>query len=339
MSRQPSRRNLVLVGDALTQMAQIPDASIDMVLSSPPYYLLRDYGVDGQLGLEASVDTWVDNLRTVARETQRVLVPTGSFWLNISDTYATHPRQGAARKSLLLGPERLTLALLADGWLVRNKIVWAKTNPMPTSVRDRLSASWEALYVFVKKPSYFFDLDAIRVPHTSRPSKRQRTTSIVRGRETWRGPNSASAGGIQAMKAAGHVGHPLGKSPGDVWRIATSNYRGSHHATFPIALAERAIRAGCPEARCVRCRAPWQRPLIRQLGGTAIRGAPRPTCQCDAVSEPGLVLDQFIGAGTTAVAAEQLHRHWLGIELNPDFAKQAEARIQQARAGPVTSGA
>jgi len=136
------------------------------------------------------------------------------------------------------------------------------------------------------------------------------------------------------VKADGRVGHPFGKNPGDVWKIASSNYRGAHHATFPVALAQRAVRAGCPEARCSRCRRPWRRQTLRRLGGAALRGVLGPSCDCGVASEPGLLLDPFFGAGTTAVAAEQLGRDWLGIELNPDFAALAQERIQQARASP-----
>jgi DNA modification methylase len=310
-----------------------------MVLTSPPYFLLRDYQVSGQLGLESHVDEWVTNLRTVARELHRVLVPTGSLWLNLGDTYATHPRQGAPRKSLLLGPERLALALVADGWVLRNKIVWAKSNPMPSSVRDRLTCTWEALYVFTKNPCYFFDLDAIRVPHTTKHRGRLRPDFQRRPREAWRGPNGDDASGLDVLKARGIIGHPLGKNPGDVWTLASSNYRGAHHATFPLTLTRRAILAGSPEAHCTRCRAPWQRRLLRPIGGTAVRGALGSACECQAASEPAVVLDPFFGAGTTAVAAEQLGRDWLGIELNLDFAELAQQRIQDTRAGPAKQAA
>jgi site-specific DNA-methyltransferase (adenine-specific) len=333
------RRNHILVGDARQQLAVLPDASIDMVLTSPPYFRLRDYQVEGQLGLEPAVDGWVGNLRDVAGQLARVLTPTGSFWLNVADTYATDARQGALRKSLLLGPERLALSLVRDGWRLRNKIVWQKANPMPSSVRDRLSCTWEALYVFVRSPSYFFDLDTIRVPHLSQPPKSRPGFSRSRIQDAWRGPNGDDASGLAAMKAHGRVGHPLGKNPGDVWRIASSNYRGGHHATFPVRLAEQAIAAGCPEARCSRCRQPWRRQTIRVLGGTAVRGALSPSCACDEPAEPGLALDPFIGAGTTAVAAERLGRDWLGIELNPEFARLAERRIRDARASPEQAAA
>jgi site-specific DNA-methyltransferase (adenine-specific) len=326
----PVPRNQLLVGDAVDHLRTMSSSSIDMVLTSPPYFRLRDYQVAGQLGAEPTVDAWAANLRRVARQLHRILVPTGTLWLNVGDTYATHRDQGAGRKALLLGPERLALLLAKDGWLLRNKIVWAKTNAMPTSARDRLASHWEALYLFARQPTYFLDLDAMRIPHTSPSGKRHRVTGAVRGREAWRGPNSDGASGLAAIKAAGMVGHPLGKNPGDVWHIATSNYRGSHHATFPTNLAERAIRAGCPEVRCVACRLPWRRRVIRSET-TARLSDLAPGCGCGAHPEPGLVLDPFIGSGTTAVAAEGLARDWLGIELNPDFAAAAADRINHSR--------
>lgn len=324
-------RSEVIVGDATAELARLPEGSVDMVLTSPPYFRLRDYAVTGQLGLEPTVDEWVAGLRDVAREIARVLVPSGSFWLNVGDTYSTGDREGAGRKSLLLGPERLALALLEDGWRLRNKIVWQKANTMPSSVTDRLTCSWEALYVFVRADRYFFDLDAIRAPHTSTPPKRQRPRLIRTKRAQWLGPNTDDATGLVRMKASGRVGHPLGKNPGDVWRIPASNYRGSHHATFPVALAELAIRAGCPEQRCVVCRTPYRRPVHRQvvkgIGETAVRWALTPQCSCAAKAEPGIVLDPFFGAGTTALGAIENRRDWLGIELSPHFAREARQRI------------
>lgn len=322
-------RRQLLVGDALDQLRRLPDDSIDMVLTSPPYFRLRNYAHDEQIGLEATVDEWVERLAAILQEARRVLVPTGTLWLNLGDTYATHQSQGATRKSLLLGPERLTLRLQASGWIVRNKLVWAKPNPMPISVTDRLACTYEFVYVLARAPRYYFDLDAIRVPHRSRPSRPY--TVRRRPEEGWRGPNSDTATGLAALKAAGRVGHPLGKNPGDVWTLATSSFRGSHHATFPVSLATRAIQAGCPEARCSACRLPWRRRLTRRLGGQAVRGALTATCDCAAPREPGLVLDPFIGSGTTAVAAEDLDRDWLGIELNPAFAALAEQRLRAAR--------
>lgn len=328
-----SFRNRLLIGDARQVLQGIEPSTIDMVLTSPPYFRLRDYGVPGQIGLEAAIEAWVDQVAGVMAEVRRVLVPTGTLWLNLGDSFATHPREGAPRKSLLLGPERLALRLIADGWVLRNKIVWHKANPMPSSVADRLACTWEVIYVFATQPCYFFDLDAVRVPHTSRlspPVDRDHT----RAREPWRGPNSSSTAGITKLKQQGLVGHPLGKNLGDVWRIASSNFRGGHHATFPVALAERAIRAGAPEARCRRCRAPWRRSLLRTAIGTAQRAPLASTCSCPRTREAAVVLDPFFGAGTTALAAARLGRDWLGVELNPAYGHLARRRIHDARAGP-----
>lgn len=287
----------IVVGDAASELARLPDADIDMVLTSPPYFRLRDYQVAGQLGLEPHVEHWVDGLDAVTAQLRRILKPTGTLWLNLGDSYSTHARQGAPRKSLLLGPERVAQRLVGQGWTLRNKIVWAKANPMPSSVRDRLSATHEYLYVFAVQPRYHFDLDAIRIPHTSHMAPRTTKAGRDRQREAWRGPNGDDASGLTKLHARGIVGHRLGKNPGDLWRIASSGYRGAHHATFPLELARRAILAGCPAG--------------------------------------GVVLDPFMGAGTTAVAAEQLGQDWLGIELNPEFAALAEQRIRDARPPPA----
>jgi DNA modification methylase len=320
--------NRVLVGDAYATLRQLPDSLVDCVVTSPPYFRLRNYQHSRQLGLEEHVQLWVNELRGVLGEIARVLVPTGSVWLNLGDRYSTGT-EGAPFKSLLLGPERLALALLEDGWVLRNKVVWSKRNPMPSSTRDRLSCTWEVIYLLVRQRRYFFDLDEIRVPHAS-------TRTAAKTSRTWSVPldwrvSITSHTGLDALSAAGRVGHPLGKNPGDVWPLSTASYRGPHHAVFPVALAERPIKAGCPERRCHRCRSPWRRATIRQLGHLAVRGELQPSCACHAQSEPGIVLDPFIGSGTTAIAAERHGRSWLGIEINPSFARLASARIAAAR--------
>jgi site-specific DNA-methyltransferase (adenine-specific) len=324
-------RNRIVVGDALTRLRRLPDASIDCIVTSPPYFALRNYQADGQLGLERHVDDWVDHLAAVSEQARRVLVPTGTYWLNLGDTYSSHPSQGAQRKSLLMAPERLALRLQQGGWVIRNKIIWAKPNPVPSSVPDRLNCTYEVIYILAKQPRYFFDLDAIRMPHRSATSANQIRNTKPLEREGWRGPNGMAATGLQALKARGQVGHPLGKNPGDVWTITPGGHRSTHHAIFPLALAERMIAAGCPEARCTRCRMPWRRRVIRGLGHTAIRSTLAPICTCEAPNEPGLVLDPFMGSGTTAVAAGKLRRDWLGIELNPQFAAAARNRIRSSR--------
>lgn len=330
-------RNQIIVGDALEQLRQLPDESVDMVLTSPPYYNLRNYQVGGQLGQEANIHEWVSNLTAVAAEVRRVLTPTGTFWLNVADRYSIHSREGSPRKSLLLGPARLSTALAKDGWLVRNQIIWSKTNPMPSSVPDRLTNTYEVVYLLTKQRSYFFDLDAIRVPHTSKVTAPQATAKDSIPRQ-WRARSSDNIRGLVTLKQRGIVGHPLGKNPSDVWQLPTSAYRGAHFATFPERLAERAILAGSPEGRCSNCLTPHRR-ATRRLGATAIRGALLAKCACDAPSEPAIVLDPFMGAGTTAVAAEKHGRDWLGIELNPDFAELANDRAATARASPESKAA
>jgi site-specific DNA-methyltransferase (adenine-specific) len=320
----------IIVGDAGKVLASLPAATVDCVVTSPPYFRLRNYQHLNQIGLEERVDQWVERLRAILAEARRVLVPTGSLWLNLGDTYSTGT-EGAPAKSLLLAPEQVAVGLLEDGWILRNKVVWAKTNPMPSAVKDRLSCTYEVVYFAVKQPRYYFDLDSIRVPHlsTRQPAKRRKPAWSVP--EAWRGPALGENKGLDRLKEAGLPGHPLGKNPGDVWQLATASYSGNHHAVFPLALTLTPIQSTCPEKRCSSCRAPWLRKAARALGETAIRGALEPSCDCDGPSEPGVVLDPFMGSGTVAIAAERLGRSWLGIELNPAFAELAERRIEEAR--------
>jgi len=324
-------RNQIQLGDALDRVRGLPDQSVDSIVTSPTYYRLRDYLHDGQLGMEDTVHDWVKGLRQLLRECARVLVPTGTVWLNVGDSYSTHTREGAPRKSLLLGPQRLAIALAEDGWIVRNVVLWAKTNTIPSSVRDRLSNKHEVILLLSRQPTYYFDLDSIRDPHTSRaPKPRRPAVRTDTTRPAWLGPNSDTDRGLAALHAAGRQGHPLGKNPGDVWHLGVSQFRGAHFATFPEQLARRMILAGTPRMRCGRCRAPWVQRLIRRRPDAAERHPPRPTCGCAAKPEPGLVLDPFMGSGTTAIAAAKLARDWVGVELNPDFVSMAEKRIRDA---------
>lgn len=317
-------RNAVLIGDAVQRLRELPRGSVDCVITSPPYFGLRDYGVTGQLGQEGHVDQWVDNLREVCREIHGVLAPYGSLWLNLGDAYSRHARFGAAPKSLLMAPERAARALVADGWLLRNKVVWAKTNPLPSPSRDRLTNSHEFIYLLVKQPNYFFDLDPIREPLTSvrKPSKGSRTPQSALG------VLAGGRDGLVAMARSGLSGHPLGKNPGDVWRIGSASYRGAHFATFPPELVRKPLLATCPERVCTTCAQPWRRSTRRV---EFVSGAPQPRplepCGCDAATRPGLVLDPFFGTGTVADVARAHGRDWLGIELNPDYIGLAGTRL------------
>ncbi len=325
----------VLVGDAADQLRRLPTDSVDCVVTSPPYFRLRNYGVADQIGLEESVDQWVDALMRVMTEVGRVLKPAGSVWLNLGDTFSRSPKHGAPPKSLVLAPEKLLLALEADGWLIRNKVVWAKPNGMPASVRDRLACNWEPVYLLTRSPHYFFDLDAIRIPARSaltRPAVLGSDTKYGTKdgkRPDWSGPAAGANTGLDAMKARGVTSHPLGKNPGDWWVIPTASYRGAHFATFPPALVERPIKATCPERVCQTCGTAWRRAqAARELGSLAVLGTLRKSCGCETRAwQPGVVLDPFFGAGTVGVVAKRLNRRWLGVELNTKFAQQARERI------------
>jgi site-specific DNA-methyltransferase (adenine-specific) len=318
MSELP--RNTILTGDAAAVLAELPEASVDCVVTSPPYYQLRDYGHPRQLGLELTVDDWTHGLRAVARQVARVLKPSGAFWLNLGDSFSRNARYGAPAKGLLLAPERLVLALAADGWLVRNKVIWAKTNPMPSSICDRLSLTWEVLYLLVRSRSYYFDLDAIREPHTTTSARSARAP--LGKRPEWSGPLAGSQDGLRRARAAGIPGHPLGKNPGDVWRVATHGFKGAHFATFPPELIRRPILATCPAWVCSHC---------GKACGQAIPSGSGPVvsscCAIAATPRPGVVLDPFFGTGTVGLVARELGRDWLGIELKREYVEIARARL------------
>lgn len=322
----------VLGGDVRHHLRRLPAASVDCVVTSPPYFRLRNYQHVDQFGLEATVSDWVSNLADVLDDLARVLTPAGSVWLNVGDSYSRHTSAGAPPKSLVLAPERLVVELGARGWIVRNKIIWAKTNPMPTSVADRLACTWEPIYLLTRTATYHFDLDAIRVPHRSTGSKRtvrpERAPRVV---PQWQGPLAGKNDGLDRMKADGRPGHRLGKNPGDLWSVATSSHRGAHFATFPETLVERPIRAGCPQKVCATCGAPWRHVAGRIVGHLAVTGELTPACGCGTAWRRGVVLDPFIGSGTTAVVAERLGRDWVGIDINAEFAEMTRQRVATAR--------
>ncbi len=313
-------RNIILVGDARKRLAELPSGSIDCVVTSPPFYGQRRFlPGTAEIGLEPSVTEWVRSVRQVLSGIARVLKPTGSLWLDLADTYSRGVREGAPGKSLLLAPERLLLGLIEDGWIVRNKVIWAKTNPMPTGIRDRLDSAYDFVYFLVRSRRYFFDLDAIR----------ERRVDEATG----------------ATK--------LGRNPTDVWPISIANFRGPHFGTFPPKLVERPLLATCPAKVCVVCGAPWatvtstkrmlrrrfeRRPAMRvhPVPYDVVRTDPelRPGCTCDGGTRPGIVLDPFVGTGTVGAVAQELGRDWLGIELNPEYVKLAEVRLGRSATGP-----
>jgi DNA modification methylase len=335
-------RNTLLIGDVRTRLRELPDASVHCVITSPPYFALRDYAHTDQIGAEATIDAWADAIVAVCTELARVLRPDGALWLNLGDGYSRHPREGAARKSLLLGPQRVALRLTQSGWLLRNNIVWAKRNPLPSSATDRLTTTHEALYFLTRSARYNFDLNAIReLDPPGAPSRQSRPRRNGGNHYPPRGAvpglNGATAPrvdlnhGLAAMKTDGLERHPLGKNPGDVWWLTTANYKGAHFATFPLELIRRPLLATCPQRACARCGLAWRHATQVINGRKLAIGPLQPNCRCEAGWRPGVVLDPFMGSGTVALAAEQYGRDWAGIELNPAYAALAEQRLREWR--------
>ena len=281
----------IFTGDSLTILRTFPGDSIHCCVTSPPYYALRDYGAEGQIGREATPDEYIGRLVEVFSEVRRVLRPDGTFWLNIADTYCKHPKQGAKAKDMLGIPWRLALALQREGWYLRSNIIWEKGNAMPESVTDRCSRSYEHIFQLSKSKRYYFDRAAIAEPVAA--------STLVRMRHG-RGGSSKYAEcvpgqtvqGINRPRKAGDIPEeklPTHRNKRDVWHINTSSYSGAHFAVFPPQLAETCILAGCPVG--------------------------------------GVVLDPFFGSGTTGLAAKRVDRHYIGVEINPAFCQLAEKRI------------
>lgn len=316
-----SDRVQILVGDVIERLRELLDESVQCVVTSPPYWGLRDYGVAGQIGLEETPEEYVARIVDVFREVRRVLRADGTLWLNLGDTYIggrsggigasaiTSQRNhkaardawiaaGAGRrhreapglrpKDLVGIPWRVAFALQADGWRLRSDVIWHKPNPMPESVRDRPTRAHEYLFLLSKSERYHYDIDAIREPHKTAGERHD-------GRSGYR-DDHPSKGGIKERAL-----HPLGRnrrsvwrldeieSP-DVWTISQEPYPGSHFATFPRGLVEPCILAGCPV--------------------------------------DGTVLDPFAGSGTTGEVALETGRRAVLVELNPDYLPLIERRLR-----------
>jgi len=313
-------------GDAAEVLSEMPAESVNCLVTSPPFWGLRDYRVPGQYGLEPTLDRYVANLRRVFAEARRVLAADGTLWLNLGDCYggswhnyvapgstaATaadrrrgrrgrhRPPQASQRyKSLQGTPWRVAFALVEDGWILRNAIVWHKPNGRPESARDRLTCRHEMLFLLVRSRRYWFDLDALGAHPTHGPTvacdrshrcgpgaaRDRARASRHETRATCRQPR------VRRAVESGHGGGgATGRNPGDVWTIPTGRYRGEHAAVGSIELARRAVAAGCMPG--------------------------------------GVVCDPFSGTATTGLAALTLGCQYVGIELSP--ASNAEA-IQRLR--------
>jgi DNA modification methylase len=302
----------IIQGDCLSVLKTMESSTVNCCVTSPPYYGLRDYGMSGQLGLEPTPEEYVANLVSVFRECKRILREDGTLWVNIGDSY--HHTQsnngGYSEKSTLAGfsrpdtkgrianetgntvrlnmdglkpkdligiPWMLAFALRADGWYLRQDIIWSKPNPMPESVSDRCTKSHEYIFLLSKSSRYYFNSESIKEKASPDTSVRDRDNTKLNNC-----PGRTKMGGLK-------VNDYEFRNKRSVWTIATQPCKESHFATFPKELIRPCIKAGCPV--------------------------------------DGIVIDPFLGSGTTACVCIEENRKYLGIELNPEYIKIAQKRI------------
>lgn len=295
----------IYIGDCREGMRQMPENSVQTCVTSPPYFGLRDYGHAGQIGLEQTPNEYVQQLVEVFREVRRALRDDGTLWLNLGDSYAGNGaaygeskstlqgakqshRMGVARqakkglpaKNLIGIPWRVAFALQADGWILRQDIIWHKPNPMPESVTDRCTKAHEYIFLFSKQQKYYYDAEAIKEP--AQPD------AVVRDRDTTKLNNTPGRTRMNGLT----VNDYETRNKRSVWTVATKPYTEAHFATFPDELITPCILAGCPEG--------------------------------------GIVFDPFMGSGTVAATALRLGRDYRGCELNPEYLKFINARVNSA---------
>jgi len=298
---------MIICGDAAQELKKLPEKSTHCCVTSPPYYGLRDYGQEGQLGLEKTPEEFVDNLVSVFREVRRVLRDDGTLWLNLGDSYArmgsdsyatgknakvanqinerckrmSKPPAGFKHKDLIGIPWRVAFALQSDGWYLRQDIIWHKPNPMPESVKDRCTKAHEYIFLLSKNQKYFYDAEAVK-----EPAKWERW-----GNQTEKKKHPGT-GKFLGGKMLDELPIKTTKNKRSVWTIPTKPCKEAHFAVFPPTLIQPCILAGCPEN--------------------------------------GTVLDPFFGAGTTGIVAQQHNRKYIGIDISAEYCEIAKARIAAA---------
>jgi len=400
----------LICGDALTELRRLPANSVQCCVTSPPYYGLRDYGIDGQLGLEPTLDGFLERLAAVFDEVRRVLHPSGVCFVNCGDSYAgggnyrganeatlsdkqrsnrgAHGELAVGRTGVLpptlsvirdgtlkakdrcLVPFRLALLLQSHGWWVRDVIAWTKPAPMPESVTDRCTQSWEPILMLTKSATYYWDALAVAEPLTRPDEAYRKTPAVFGGADKWHEAQKQS----RLHSGNEYNGTPTGtRNLRNVWPIGPEPYTDtvldasgkpvSHFAAFPSELPKRCILAATSaKGNCGRCGEPWVRrvektmPPLRQVNGTGPHGEHgllggarfddpiltrtvgwNAQCTCadalDCRIVPATVLDPFCGTGTTCAVALDLGRAAIGIELNPAY-----VTLAQRRCGTVTPG-
>lgn len=234
----------ILQGDALTELTFLESESIDCCITSPPYWALRDYKVDGQLGLEPTFQEYITKLVSIFDEVKRVLNKTGTCWVVIGDTYA---RDGT--KSLCMIPERFAISMIDHGWILRNKIIWYKPNGMPSSAKDRFTVDWEYVYFFTKSQKYFFETQYEPLNTIGSWSTNNKSGSPY---DYDNPPENKPHSNNPRLRTV----NSLGRIKRCVWKISTKPFSGAHFAVFPPDLVLPMIRAGCPEFICDKCGTP-----------------------------------------------------------------------------------
>ena len=306
--------NRILCGDSFKVLKTIPDESMDCVITSPPYWTLRDYGVKGQIGLELSVEEYLEKLIAIFDEVKRVLKPSGTCWANFGDTYANKTKGGhqdkvkknlfdsfmqksvipklpvkldIPAKSLCMIPSRFAIQMIERGWILRNEIIWHKTNAMPQGVRDRFTVDFEKVFFFVKEQKYYFKQ---QYEPLKNPNELKRRFSYPYENHKYRKLLGRTPKPLDKIKQSQEEILKRGRNKRCVWMISNGMSRANHFAVFPEKLVETPILAGCPD------------------GGT--------------------VLDPFSGSGTTAAVAKKLGRQFVGIELNAKYVRIAKERLK-----------
>jgi DNA modification methylase len=365
----------ILQGDCIESLKKIEDGSINTCITSPPYWGLRDYnGESKQLGMEDTPEEFTENLVKVFREIKRVLRDDGTAWLNLGDSYSSggrttttnqslrgdkdygvtrpKPSKGIKPKDLVGIPWRVAFALQADGWYLRQDIIWHKPNPMPESVRDRCTKAHEYIFLLSKNVKYYYDHEAIK-EDAKYPQGPNSPQSIKKGQGEF---------GMDTRGGLSKIGSLAKRNKRSVWTITTKPFKGAHFATFPKDLIEPCVLAGCPEKVCVQCSEPYKlkvdikriprwelspndpryRPSKYENAHDSLNGNTRHSVtetkplglekQCDCQTNEtkgGTVLDPFGGSGTTGIVAASHNRNAILLELNAEYIELAKARINK----------
>jgi DNA modification methylase len=299
-----------LQGNCLDKINELEDNSIDCVVSSPPYYGLRDYGMNEQFGLEKTYQEYLKNTVKVFETFRPKLKDTATIWWNVGDSYnqrqssgdrtknslkqktnkgncgmKIEPQKDLKIKDLIMIPNRVAIALQDAGWYIRSEIIWHKPNPMPESIKDRPTSAHEKIWLITKSKNYYYDAESIKEPVSSNSIKRLNQPNLINQLGSNRGN-----GGMKSNGNMKPVGNSLLRNKRNVWTVTTKPFKEAHFATFPKDLIEPCIKAGCPK--------------------------------------DGIVLDPFSGSGTTGLVCKELGRKAILIELNPEYIKIAQKRIE-----------